>query len=76
MKKLTIASNKFNSSRTKDYYTGISNNKRNEFQSFNVSKNVAEKIISCLNIIMAAGTDQVAAKFLKEACRYVSLSIV
>ena len=76
MKKLPIAPNKFNSSRTKDYYTGISNNKRNEFQSFNVSKNVAEKIISYLNIIMAAGTDQVAAKFLKEPYRYVSLSIV
>lgn len=40
VKKLSIASNAFNSITTKDYYTGISNNKRNYFQLSNTFQDV------------------------------------
>ena len=43
MKKASIAPNKVNGVTIKENYTGVCNNKRNQFQSFNKSENVFKK---------------------------------
>ena len=40
---MSISPNKFNSGTTKDYCTGISNNKTNEFELAKVSEDVGKK---------------------------------
>ena len=66
VKKMPNAHNKFNRGTITDYYTGISNNKRNQFQFFCISKNVVKKLLPCSNINKPSGMDQILAKFLKE----------
>ena len=66
MKKTSIAPNKVNDVTIKENYTGICNNKRNQFQLFNKSEDVFKKILSGLNINKPARMDQILVKFLKE----------
>lgn len=49
VKKLPIAPNTFCGSTTKDYYVDVYNNKKNEFRLLNVTEDVIENILSCLN---------------------------
>ena len=75
-KNLPVVPSNFNSGTTKDCYTGISDNRKNEFLLIKVSEDVVKKYLFCLNVNNAAGMDQFTAKFLKESCRCVSLTTV
>lgn len=70
MKKTSIEPNKVNVKENcitiKENYTGVCNNKRNQFQLFNKSEDVFKKILSGLNINKPAGMDQILVKFLKD----------
>lgn len=44
VEKSPIAPKKLDSCTSKDYYAGICNNKRTEFQLFNVSEDVSKKL--------------------------------
>lgn len=46
MKQLPVVPNKFDSDTTEDYYTNIFNNKKKNFQLFNVFEDDVRKILS------------------------------
>lgn len=65
-KQLLIVPNKFNGNTIKYYYTGIMNNKRNDFQLLNLSEDFVKKILPRLNINKKAGIDQISVNFWKK----------
>ena len=76
MKELPIASNKFCSSATKDYYAHIFSNKKIEFRLLNICENVDKKNRSSLNTNKEdcrCGSNY--RKISERCCRFVRLSI-